>query len=85
MTENEKDERIRYLEAIIDDIMKANGIHDFKDVTLSRYCQFCYEKLTDEKPKSKSPIKALMNGVVYGIVILIFLCMMALVFGILTH
>ncbi len=85
MTENEKDERIRYLEAILDDIMKANGIHDFNDVTITRYCQFCYKKLTEEKPLAMSAIGALMRGVVFGIMILLFLFMLAVIFGILTY
>ncbi len=85
MSEYGKDERIKYLEAIIEDLMKNNRISRIEDFTRVKYCHYCYKQLENENPPERSLLMYLIQGIIYGTLLLVFLILAAIIFGILTY
>jgi len=80
MSEDEKDRYIRYLEAIIKDMMNNSDIKDFSNIRQKSYCQRC---LSSFNRLGDTPIwKLIIDGLAYGICVLVFLFFVLIAIGI---
>jgi len=78
MNDDEKDKRIRYLEAIIHDFMSNNNVDDIEKYTNKAYCQRCmgsFNRLGD-RPMWKN----LLDGFCYMATLLFIIFLMAIIF-----